>query len=57
MGCFGELDHITMSEMQLGIKNVSILFLLWLKIDPEGTAVFPDLNILGQGVVSDSRII
>lgn len=30
MGCFGKLDHIEMSEVQLSIKNGSILFLIWL---------------------------
>lgn len=30
MGCFGRLDHIEMSEIQLSIKNGSILFLIWL---------------------------
>lgn len=36
-----------MSEIQVGTKNGSVQFLLWLKIDPEGTAIFPHLNILG----------
>lgn len=55
MGSYDKLDHIKMSEIQLGIKNDNILvfacfcfcFLVWLKIDPEGTVVFPNITILG----------
>lgn len=44
LGCFGKLDHIKMSEIQLDMKSGSILFLIWLKIDP-GCLLFFHMSI------------